>query len=268
MVAAIQMVSDYDVDANLKECSRLISLAKKQGAELIVLPESFPIIGLKDTDKVKLREKFNDGPIQTFLRNQAITHKIWLVGGTIPLFCDDPSKILAACLLYNPSGDIVARYDKMHLFDIDISKTGERYRESATIIPGDKLVVAKTPFGNVGLAVCYDVRFPEFFRELINHQVEIIVLPSAFTNTTGKAHWECLVRARAIENTCYVIAANQGGQHSSGYNTYGNSMIVDPWGDIMNQMDKGIGVVTATIDLEKMKEVRSAFPCLQHRILK
>ena len=268
MVAAIQMVSDYDVDANLKECRRLILLAKEQGAELIVLPESFPIIGLKDTDKVKLREKFNDGPIQTFLRNQAITHKLWIVGGTIPLFCEDSSKILAACLLYNPSGDLVARYDKMHLFDIDISKTGERYRESETIIPGNKLVVAKTPFGNLGLAVCYDVRFPEFFRELINQQVEIIVLPSAFTNTTGKAHWECLIRARAIENTCYVIAANQGGHHSSGYDTYGNSMIVDPWGDIMNRMDKGVGIVTASIDLEKMKEVRFSFPCLQHRILK
>ena len=266
-VAAIQMASAPQVDSNLYEAGRLIQLAKEQGAELIVLPENFAIMGIEETDKVKIREKFDDGPIQSFLRDQARKHRVWLVGGTIPLECDDPTKILAACILYNADGEVVARYDKIHLFDVDL-KNEESYKESETIAKGKDLVVTDTPFGRLGLAICYDLRFPELFRNLIDKQAEIIALPAAFTATTGQAHWECLVRARAIENLCYLIAANQGGYHLNGRNTYGDSMIVDAWGNILNRLSRGAGVVIANIDLEQMKNTRRTFPCLDHRIFK
>ena len=266
-VAAIQMASAPQADANLFEAGRLIQLAKEQGAELIVLPENFAIMGMEETDKVKIREKYNDGPIQSFLSDQARKHNIWLVGGTLPLQCDDPNKILAACILYNSDGEAVARYDKIHLFDVDIENE-ESYKESETIAKGNELVVADTPFGRLGLAICYDLRFPELFRGLIDQQADIIALPAAFTATTGKAHWECLVRARAVENLCYLIAANQGGYHLNGRNTYGDSMIVDPWGNILNRLSRGAGIVVANVDLEQMNNTRRTFPCLDHRTLK
>lgn len=276
-VAAIQMASAPQLDANLLEAGRLIQLAKDQGAELIVLPENFPMMGMEETDKVKIRERFNDiptqaflraneGPIQAFLRDQAKKHKVWIVGGTVPLECDDPNKILAACLLYNADGEVVARYDKIHLFDVELEGE-ESYKESETIASGSELIVADTPFGRLGLAICYDLRFPELFRALIDKQAEIIALPAAFTATTGQAHWECLVRARAIENLCFVIAANQGGFHKNGRNTYGDSMIVDPWGNVLNRLSRGAGVVIANIDLEQMHATRRTFPCLEHRKL-
>lgn len=265
-VAAIQMASAPQAETNLFEAGRLIQLAKDQGAELVVLPENFAIMGMEETDKVKIREKFNDGPIQSFLSDQARKHNIWLVGGTIPLECDDPNKILAACILYNADGEVVARYDKIHLFDVDLDNE-ESYKESETIAKGNELVVADTPFGRLGLAICYDLRFPELFRKLLDQKVDIIALPAAFTATTGQAHWECLVRARAIENLCYVIAANQGGYHLNGRNTYGDSMVVDPWGNVLNRLSRGAGVVIANIDLEKMNITRRTFPCLEHRTL-
>ena len=266
-VAAIQMASAPQTDANLLEAGRLIQLAKEQGAELIVLPENFPIMGMEETDKVKIRERFNDGPIQNFLRDQAKRHKLWIVGGTIPLECDDPNKILAACMLYNSDGEVVARYDKIHLFDVELEGE-ESYKESETIAAGNELVVVDTPFGRLGLAVCYDLRFPELFRALIDRGAEIIALPAAFTATTGQAHWECLVRARAIENLCYMIAANQGGYHKNGRNTYGDSMIVGPWGNVLNRLSRGAGVVIANVDVEQMHNTRRTFPCLDHRIFK
>ncbi|MDW3094181.1 MAG: carbon-nitrogen hydrolase family protein [Gammaproteobacteria bacterium] len=266
-VAAIQMASAPQRDANLMEASRLIQLAKEQGAELIVLPENFPIMGIEESDKVDIREAYNDGPIQNFLSDQAKKHGVWIVGGTVPLQYDDPNKIIAACIVYNSEGKAVARYDKIHLFDVEIDGE-ESYKESETIANGTELVVLDTPFGKLGLAICYDLRFPELFRQLVDMGAEIIAIPSAFTATTGKSHWEILVRARAIENLCYVIAADQGGYHLSGRSTYGDSMVVDPWGNVLNRLSQGAGVVIAEIDLERMKNTRRTFPCLQHRMLK
>jgi len=205
--------------------------------------------------------------MQTFLSEQARKHQIWIVGGTIPIWYDDPNKIIAACILYNAQGEVVARYEKIHLFDVELGND-ESYKESETIASGSKVVVADTPFGKLGLAICYDLRFPELFRHLIDKGAEIIAIPSAFTATTGRAHWEVLVRARAIENLCYVIAADQGGYHLSGRNTFGDSMIVDPWGNVLNRLSQGAGVVVADIDIERMKKTRRTFPCLQHRKLK
>ena len=266
-VAAIQMASAPQRDATLMEARRLIHLAKDQGAELVVLPENFPIMGVQESDKVDIREPYGDGPIQSFLCEQAAKHDIWIVCGTIPIWCDDPNKIIAASILYNAQGEEVARYEKIHLFDVELG-TEESYKESETIASGTKVVVADTPFGKLGLAICYDLRFPELFRQLIDQGAEIIAIPSAFTATTGKAHWEVLVRARAIENLCYVIAADQGGYHLSGRSTYGDSMIVDPWGNVLNRLSQGAGVVLADIDVERMHNTRRTFPCLQHRILK
>ncbi len=266
-VAAIQMASAPQRDANLMEAGRLIQLAKEQGAELIVLPENFPIMGVEESDKVDIREAYKDGPIQNFLSDQAKKHGVWIIGGTVPLQYDDPNKILAACIVYNSEGEVVARYDKIHLFDVELDGE-ESYKESETIANGTELVVVDSPFGKLGLAVCYDLRFPELFRQLVDMGAEIIAIPSAFTATTGKAHWEVLVRARAIENLCYVIAADQGGYHLSGRNTYGDSMVVDPWGNVLNRLSQGAGVVIADIDIQRMKNTRRTFPCLEHRTLK
>lgn len=264
-VAAIQMASGPSVDANLLEAGRLIDLAKSQDAELAVLPENFPIMGLKEEDKVKVREPFGDGEIQEFLQEKAVRSQIWLLGGTIPLVCDDPNKIYAASILYNPQGEVVARYDKIHLFDVTLVDSNESYCESETIASGDQLVVADTPFGKLGLAVCYDLRFPEMFRALLDKGAEIFALPSAFTSVTGAAHWECLVRARAIENLSYVIAANQGGFHKNGRTTYGDSMVVDPWGHVLNRLSKGAGVVMAELDHQFLTTTRKNFPAIDHR---
>lgn len=266
-VAAIQMASAPQREANLMEASRLIQQAKQQGAELVVLPENFPIMGVNESDKVDIREPYKDGRIQNFLSDQAKKHKIWIVGGTVPIECDDPNKILAACIVYNAEGEVVARYDKIHLFDVELGND-ESYKESETIANGNELVVVDTPFGKLGLAICYDLRFPELFRQLVDKGAEIIAIPSAFTATTGKSHWEVLVRARAIENLCYVIAADQGGYHLNGRNTYGDSMVVDPWGNVLNRLSQGAGVVIADIDLGRMEKTRRTFPCLQHRTLK
>lgn len=266
-VAAIQMASAPQRDANLMEAGRLIQLAKDQGAELVVLPENFPIMGAEESDKVDIREPYLNGPIQSFLSDQAKKHGIWIVGGTVPLECDDPNKIIAACIVYNSEGEVVARYDKIHLFDVELGND-ESYKESETIANGTEVVVVDTPFGKLGLTICYDLRFPELFRQLVDKGAEIIAIPSAFTATTGKSHWEVLVRARAIENLCYIIAADQGGYHLSGRNTYGDSMVVDPWGNVLNRLSQGAGVVIADIDLDRMKTTRRTFPCLQHRTLK
>jgi len=264
-IAAIQMAAGPNTAANLTEAARLIELAVQAGAKMIVLPENFAHMGHKESDKLEIREKEGEGPIQKFLREQAIKHHIWLVGGTLPLATDDPAKVRASCFVYNDIGEQVARYDKIHLFDVSINSTGETYAESETIQAGNELVVFDSPFGRVGLAVCYDVRFPELFRKMHQQQVEIIALPSAFTATTGKAHWEQLVRARAIENLCYVIAANQGGYHVNGRETYGHSMIVDPWGNVLDILPSGSGYVMAKTDLEQLHQIRRTFPALEHR---
>jgi predicted amidohydrolase len=266
-VAAIQMASGPNVGANLIEAARLIADAAKDGAQLVVLPENFAVMGMRETDKVDVCEGPGEGPMQQFLARQARQHQIWLVGGTIPLRSDDPSRIRAACLLIDPRGEQVARYDKMHLFDVQVQESGENYVESETIQPGQSAVVVDTPFGRLGLGICYDLRFPELFRHMLDEGMELLALPSAFTAITGKAHWQTLIRARAVENLCYVIAAAQGGYHANGRETHGDSMIVEPWGTVLDRLPRGSGVVGATIDRARLERTRRAFPALEHRRL-
>lgn len=263
-VAAVQMASGPNVAGNLREASRLIGMAVAQGARLVVLPEYFPIMGMNEMDKVAVREQAGSGLIQTFLSEAARTHKVWLVGGSIPLTADAPNKVRNACLVFDDQGMQVARYDKMHLFNLDLGN--EHYHEARTIEAGNEVVVVETPFGRIGLAVCYDLRFPELFRAMKN--VDIIVLPSAFTETTGKVHWEVLVRARAIENLAYVVAAAQGGYHVNGRETHGNSMIVDPWGRVLDRLARGSGVVVADVNPSYIASLRASLPALSHRIIK
>ena len=267
VVACVQMASGPNIGANLLEAERLIEEAVSQQARLVVLPENFALMGKTESDKVREREADHNGAIQTFLSEQAARHGIWLVGGTIPMVASDANKIRAACLVFDGDGKQVARYDKIHLFDVELIDTGEQYTESETIEPGDKIVVIDSPFGRMGLAVCYDLRFPELFRQQLEDGMEIVVLPSAFTAITGRAHWEVLVRARAIENLCYVIAPDQGGFHLSGRETYGHSMIVDPWGTVLNSLGRGPGVVCADVELGRLNSARRHFPVHQHRRL-
>lgn len=268
-VAAIQMASGPNVEANLHEAGRLLGQAASAGAELIVLPENFAIMGIEEEDKVAIREVEGEGPIQQFLAEQAKQHNVWLVGGTVPLVCPDPKKIFGACMLYDNKGKCVERYDKIHLFDVDLVDTGESYNESETIEFGDSgLKVVDSPFGKIGLAVCYDLRFPELFRGLLDLGAQIVVLPAAFTAATGQAHWESLLRARAVENLIYVIASAQGGYHINGRATYGDSMIVDPWGVILNRIKHGSGMAIADTNLNYLESRRKTFPCIQHRRLK
>jgi predicted amidohydrolase len=265
-VAAVQMASGPNISANLMEAARLIAVAATDhGAKLVVLPENFALVGLSEQDKVKIREAEGTGPIQDFLANQAARHGVWLVGGTISLKAHDPQKVRAACMLWDDRGRRVAHYDKMHLFDVHIAQTGENYAESLTIEQGHRAVVVDTPFGRLGLAVCYDLRFPELFRAMLDQGMEVLAVPSAFTAVTGMAHWEILVRARAVENLSYVIAAAQGGYHTNGRETYGDSMIVDPWGVVLDRLPRGSGVVSAAIEPERLKSIRHNFPAIHHR---
>jgi predicted amidohydrolase len=263
--AAIQMASSPSVRANLLEADKLIAEAAKAGAKLVALPENFALMGVDEFDKVKQKEVFGTGLIQDFLSNAAKKYGVWVVGGTIPLAANDENKIRAACLIFNDLGDYVARYDKIHLFDVHLPDTGEEYLESTAIEAGDKPLVIDTPFGKLGVAVCYDLRFPELFRDMADLGVEIIVVPAAFTAETGAAHWEVLLRARAIENLCYLIAPGQGGFHLNGRKTYGHSMIVDPWGIVLDCYKTGGGFVSAEIDRERIEKIRNTFPVLKHR---
>ena len=265
-VAAIQMVSGADVDANLDEAARLISTAVSAGAEFVVLPENFAIMPTEDAGQLQVMELDGDGPIQEFLSAQAHQNHIWLVGGSIPLVSSQPSKVRAACLLFNDRGERVARYDKLHLFDVELDN-GEEYSESLTIEPGESVVVVDSPIGRLGLTICYDLRFPELFREMLDQGAEIFSVPSAFTATTGKVHWEILLRARAIENLAYVIGAGQGGRHSSGRETYGDSIVIDPWGKVINRLARGPGIVTADIDRKRLEKLRRSLPSIEHRRL-
>jgi predicted amidohydrolase len=262
-VAAIQMASGPNVAGNLSEARRLIAKAVEQGARLVVLPEFFAIMGMNEQDKVRVREQAGDGPIQSFLSETARHYKIWLVGGSIPLAASTPDKVLNSCLVFDEQGKQVARYDKIHLFNLELGN--ESYHEAKTIEPGNQVVVVDSPFGRIGLAVCYDLRFPELFRAMKN--VDIIVLPAAFTETTGKMHWEVLVRARAVENLAYVVASAQGGYHVNGRETHGNTMIVDPWGRVLDRLPRGSGVVVADINPSYQASLRTSLPALTHRIL-
>ena len=262
-VAAIQMASGPNVASNLAEAERLIELAVGGGARLVALPEFFAIMGMKDADVVKAREAEGHGPIQAFLSRMAKKHRIWLIGGSVPLEASALNKVRNSCLVYDERGKLVARYDKIHLFGLDLGN--ERYQESKLIEPGDTIVVINSPFGRIGLSICYDLRFPELYRAMPD--VDIIVVPSAFTATTGRAHFETLIRARAIENLAYVVAPAQGGYHLSGRETHGDSMIVDPWGVVLDRLPRGSGVVIANINSAYQASLRKSLPALQHRFI-
>ncbi|OOZ36398.1 carbon-nitrogen hydrolase family protein [Solemya velesiana gill symbiont] len=266
-VAAIQMATGPNVSANLLEAERLVSEAVDNGAGLVVLPENFAFMDKQERDLCALRESDDDGPLQDFLSQLAKRHGIWLVGGSIPLEAHDNSKVRAACLVFNDQGERVARYDKIHLFDVNLVEANEQYVESETIEPGHDPVVIDSPFGKLGIAICYDLRFPELFRSLLAKGMEIICMPASFTAITGKAHWETLIRARAIENLSYVIAAAQGGFHINGRETHGHSMIVDPWGTVLAQVPRGSGSVSCAVDLSYLQSTRRNFPTLDHRRL-
>ena len=264
-IAAIQMASGPNVTANLTEADKLIGQAVDAGAGMVVLPENFAMMGMTEKDKVGIKEAPGKGPIQESLARLAMKYQAWIIGGTIPIQTENPDKVLAASLIFDDKGKQVGEYDKIHLFDVKLEESDETYHESETTKPGNSVTVVDSPFGRIGVAVCYDLRFPELFRSMVNESVEIIAVPSAFTAITGKAHWETLLRARAIENLVYVVAAAQGGYHVNGRETYGNSMIVDPWGTVLDCLPRGSGFVIAEIDLEKIKNTRRNFPVLEHR---
>lgn len=261
-MAALQMVSGPRVAENLLAAGRLVAEAVAQGAQLIALPEYFPVIGAADVDRVRAREDFGRGPIQDWLAETAQRYGVWIFAGSLPLAAEDPDKMRNASLVYNPAGECVKRYDKVHLFGF--KKGDEAYDEAAFIEPGNQPVAVDTPFGRIALSICYDLRFPELYRALA--PVDLILVPAAFTDTTGRAHWEILLRARAIENQCYVLAVGQGGRHENGRLTHGNSMIVDPWGEILDRKMKGPGVVMADLDHARIAEIRESLPALAHRI--
>ncbi len=266
-VAAIQMTSGHDVTANLEQARGLLEEAAARGARLAVLPENFSFIGLKDADKRAVAEADGSGPAQDFLGATARRLRLWIVGGTVPLAAGADGRVAAASLVYDSDGGRVARYDKIHLFDVDIPGRTESYRESAHVAPGSAVTVIDTPVGRLGLSVCYDVRFPELYRHLSAAGAQILSVPSAFTAPTGRAHWETLLRARAIENLCYVVAPAQSGFHPSGRETYGDSMIVDYWGRVLQRVPRGRGCAVAEVDLMRQTGVRESFPALAHRTL-
>jgi deaminated glutathione amidase len=261
-VAAIQMVSAPDVEFNLAAAGRLVARAAEGGAKIAALPEFFCVLGGRDADKLKVRERDGAGPIQDFLAETARRNAVWLVGGTVPIECGDEARVRNACLVFDDAGNRVARYDKIHLFEY---RGAERYDETRTIEPGDEPLAIASPFGRLGLSVCYDLRFPELYRRFAD--VDCWFVPSAFTATTGAAHWETLLRARAIENLCYVVAPAQGGRHPNGRVTHGHTMIVDPWGVVLEERAEGEGVVLADLNAKRLAEVRQSLPALQNRKL-
>jgi len=267
IVAAIQMASGSNVSANLTEVGRLIDNAVEQQASLVVLPENFAIMPVEETERIKAAEEFGSGPIQDFISGKAAQHGIWIVAGTLGIKSSDSGRIRSASILFSDTGEIAARYDKMHLFDVRL-ESGEEYTESRVFEAGNEVSVTDTPFGRLGIAVCYDLRFPELFRSMLDQGVNLFVIPSAFTARTGKAHWEVLVRARAVENLAYVIAAGQGGYHVNGRETHGDSMIVNPWGDVLDRLPRGSGVVIAKVDLDMQKRIRASLPSIDHRRLR
>ncbi|HWZ61984.1 MAG TPA: carbon-nitrogen hydrolase family protein [Steroidobacteraceae bacterium] len=266
-VAALQMTSGPEVAANLAQAGALLEEAARRGASLAALPENFSFMGLKDADKRAVAEPDGAGPVQEFLAGTARRLKLWIVAGTTPLRSDPDGRVAAASLVYDAAGARVARYDKIHLFDVDIPGRSEAYRESTNVAPGSATTVLDTPVGRLGLSVCYDVRFPELYRQLSAAGAQLLSVPSAFTAPTGRAHWETLLRARAIENLCYVIAPAQSGIHPSGRETYGDSMIVDYWGRILQRVPRGRGCAVAEVDLARQSGVRESFPALAHRTL-
>ena len=265
-VAAIQMASGPNVQANLDQAADLVAAAVDQGARLVALPENFGLIGKSERVKLDHAEADGSGPMQDFLAAAAARHGVWIAGGTVPLATPDGERVRQSMGVYDDRGQRVARYDKIHLFDVRLDN-GETYRESSTIEPGTDTVVVDSPVGRLGLAICYDLRFPELFRRLGEAGAEVLLVPSAFTRATGRAHWEVLVRARAIENLAFVVAPAQGGYHVNERETWGQTMIVDPWGSILASRDSGAGVVLADLDPQMLARTRGNFPAIEHRRL-
>lgn len=262
-VAAIQMVSAPDLHENLETAGQLIQTAAQSGAKLVALPEYFCFMGRQDTDKLAIKEADGAGPIQEFLARTAQRHGIWLVGGTLPMASPEPQRVFNTTMVFGPDGKPAARYDKIHLFNFQRGE--ESYDEARAICPGAQVQTFDTEAGKVGLSVCYDLRFPELYRAM--GPVNLILVPAAFTYTTGQAHWELLLRTRAIENQCYVLAPAQGGTHPTGRRTWGHSMLVDPWGEIVDVLPEGPGVIGGTIEPERIAHVRASLPALRHRVL-
>jgi len=264
-IAAVQMTSSSEVAANLDAAAVLVAEAAVDGALLVVLPENFAFMGATEQDRLSVAEPEGAGPIQDFLSETARANEIWLVGGTVPLREADNSRAAAACLLVAPNGLVAARYDKIHLFDVAIPDAAEQYRESSSTAPGSEVITAATPLGRIGFAVCYDIRFPALFHRLGQAAIDLLAVPAAFTVPTGAAHWHCLLRARCIESLCFGIAAAQWGHHSGGRETYGHSLILGPWGQILAECPAGAGVCAAEVDMMSLVNLRARFPALKHR---
>jgi deaminated glutathione amidase len=266
-VAAVQMTSAADVASNLQSAAMLLEQAAAAGARIALLPENFSFMGRGDADKRAIAERDGSGPVQDFLSRRARELGIWIVAGTTPIAATPGERVAAACLVYDDQGERAARYDKIHLFDVDIPGREEKYRESANVAPGSRLGLVPTPAGLLGLSVCYDMRFPELYRPMAAAGAQWFTVPSAFTVPTGRAHWESLLRARAIENLSFVVAAAQWGQHQSGRETYGDSMIIDYWGTVLARRGAGQGVIVADLDLQAQRLARRDFPALSHRVM-
>jgi predicted amidohydrolase len=262
-IAAIQMVSTAVLEQNINTALTLMQQASDEGAKLLLLPEYWPLMGMRESDKLGLAEQDGKGVVQDFLATTAKKLNVWIIGGTLPLISNDPNKVFNTTLVFNEQGVSLARYDKIHLFGFN--KGEESYEESRTIVAGEKVVSFEMDFGRVGLSICYDLRFPELYRAM--GKCNLIVVPAAFTYTTGQAHWEILLRARAIENQCYVLAAAQGGLHTNGRRTWGHSMLIDPWGEVVDVLGEGPGVVSGTLDMNFMQQVRDSLPSLKHQKL-
>jgi nitrilase len=266
-IAAIQMTSLDSVDGNLAAAGELLGSAAAKGARLAVLPENFAFMAADESGKVAIAEPDGTGPIQDFLAKTARDLKLWIIGGTIPLRSEDPGRPFAACGVWDDLGQRVGRYDKIHLFDVKVPESNEAYRESKRTMPGSEALVLGTPYCKLGVAVCYDLRFPELFRAMLEPHPDLIALPAAFTYRTGQAHWHTLLKARAIENLCYVVAAAQAGVHPGGRRTYGHSIIIGPWGEVLAEAGEAPGVVTAEMDAGYLERLRAQFPALTHRRL-
>jgi len=264
-LSCIQLASGPNIEANLLEISKHIFEAKKLGADLVVLPENFSMMAKDDSMYLEIKEKLGSGRIQDFISNQAKKHNLWIVAGTIPIKSSIKDKVYSTCIVFNNRGEQVSSYNKVHLFDVNITETNEKYSESDIYLNGDSISVIDTPFCKIGLAICYDLRFPELFRNLSKENIDVVCMPAAFTSVTGKAHWEHLIKARAIENLVYFAASAQGGYHVSGRETFGHSMIIDPWGETLGIIKNNSGVIISSINLNSLKKLRKNFPCLSHK---
>ena len=267
IVAAVQMTSGLSVADNLATACGLVAEAAARSACLVVLPENFAFMGRSEEERRRIVEPLGEGPVQSAVAAAAAGSRIWVIAGTMPIALAGDPRPANACLVYDERGRRVARYDKIHLFDVDIPGRDEGYRESANAAPGAEPVVVATPAGRVGLTVCYDLRFPELYRRLVAEGAEVFTVPAAFTAPTGRAHWEVLLRARAIENQCFVVAAAQSGFHPNGRETYGDSMVVDSWGRVLRRRPRGTGLVLAALDRAGQAEARAQFPVLRHRVV-